>query len=444
MNCMKKTVMLAAIFCWLLVTGASAQLSGGYEYQPFLKEGKTWLVQYDKVPIERNHYPNDSCFFYLKGDTTINDQVYMKAYRQFIGSEPIYYAALRETDKTVYMIHGTRSESEESTLYDFNKLTNQFFNSYIFEDQKGGYIVCTTGDVKIRGKMYRRQIVEEAVVTTWKSDGVFAIYEGIGSERNPFALSSYCTLLSCNDGENSLYEKGEEIDDFYDQLLVEGKTWLVRSYGPSPDCDLLYTYTLRGDTVIPGLYGPCKKMYASHEGTFWGQPDKSEAEYVGTLCEIDFDHAVYLVAPGSRQGKRLYTFGLPVGGLFNVHSDGDKFMVIERDTVEQKGVKYARQAMGVNENETFIWVEGVGSETGPLYNGDNGPLVGSNEQLISCTWPDGRQYVTEYGKKYLEGIHNSQVISNDSDTPKYDLQGRRVTHPKKGAIYIKNGRKYRE
>ena len=143
MNCMKKTVMLAAIFCWLLVTGASAQWSGGHEYQPFLKEGKTWLVQYDKVPIERNHYPNDSCFFYLKGDTTINDQVYMKAYRQFIGSEPIYYAALRETDKTVYMIHGTRSESEESTLYDFNKLTNQFFNSYIFEDQKGGYIVCT-------------------------------------------------------------------------------------------------------------------------------------------------------------------------------------------------------------------------------------------------------------------------------------------------------------
>jgi hypothetical protein len=44
----------------------------------------------------------------------------------------------------------------------------------------------------------------------------------------------------------------------------------------------------------------------------------------------------------------------------------------------------------------------------------------------------------------VEGIHSSQVISNDSDTPKYDLQDRRVTHPKKGAIYIKNGRKYRE
>ena len=42
----------------------------------------------------------------------------------------------------------------------------------------------------------------------------------------------------------------------------------------------------------------------------------------------------------------------------------------------------------------------------------------------------------------LEGIHNSQVIIHNSDTPKYDLQGRRVAHPKQGEIYIQNGKKY--
>ena len=42
----------------------------------------------------------------------------------------------------------------------------------------------------------------------------------------------------------------------------------------------------------------------------------------------------------------------------------------------------------------------------------------------------------------LSGIHNSQVIGNDSDAPKYDLQGRRVAHPKQGEIYIQKGKKY--
>ena len=41
----------------------------------------------------------------------------------------------------------------------------------------------------------------------------------------------------------------------------------------------------------------------------------------------------------------------------------------------------------------------------------------------------------------LNGIHSSQVISNDSYAPTYDLQGRRVAHPKQGGIYIQKGKK---
>ena len=41
----------------------------------------------------------------------------------------------------------------------------------------------------------------------------------------------------------------------------------------------------------------------------------------------------------------------------------------------------------------------------------------------------------------LEGIHHAQLKTQDSDAPTYDLQGRRVTHPKQGEIYIKNGKK---
>ena len=41
----------------------------------------------------------------------------------------------------------------------------------------------------------------------------------------------------------------------------------------------------------------------------------------------------------------------------------------------------------------------------------------------------------------LEGIHHAQLKTQDSDAPVYDLQGRRVAHPKQGEIYIKNGKK---
>ena len=44
----------------------------------------------------------------------------------------------------------------------------------------------------------------------------------------------------------------------------------------------------------------------------------------------------------------------------------------------------------------------------------------------------------------LSGIHSSQVISNDSYAPTYDLQGRRVAHPKQGEIYIQKGKKIRK
>ena len=44
----------------------------------------------------------------------------------------------------------------------------------------------------------------------------------------------------------------------------------------------------------------------------------------------------------------------------------------------------------------------------------------------------------------LSGIHNSQVTIHNSDAPAYDLQGRRVTHPKQGEIYIQKGKKTRK
>ena len=42
----------------------------------------------------------------------------------------------------------------------------------------------------------------------------------------------------------------------------------------------------------------------------------------------------------------------------------------------------------------------------------------------------------------LSGIHHAQLKTQDSDAPVYDLQGRKVAHPKQGEIYIQKGKKY--
>ena len=86
-------------------------------------------------------------------------------------------------------------------------------------------------------------------------------------------------------------------------------------------------------------------------------------------------------------------------------------------------------------------VDGIGIiETfNPLDFGLAGTLceVWENDELIySKDW--------QMEKIAPEGIHNSQVISNDSDAPVYDLQGRRVENPKQGEIYIQKGKKVKK
>ena len=212
--------MLAAIFCWLLVTGASAQWSGGHEYQPFLKEGKTWLVQYDERLVQNRAVPNDSCRYYLQGDTIINDQVYMKAYCQFMGSEPTYYAALREEGYTVYMIHhldydGNPQTIDEYTLYSFDAPR---FGSFItfFGSIYPGITACrvqSIGDMIIREKIFSYQYIYNEQIITPKITYSY-IVECIGSMSGPFVGDgSLSTLLSCYEGDECLYEKGDEIKE---------------------------------------------------------------------------------------------------------------------------------------------------------------------------------------------------------------------------------------
>ena len=108
MNCMKKTVMLAAIFCWLLVTGASAQWSGGHDYEPFLVEGKEWLYhEYDvNFGGERTSDINEITYTVL-GDTLVEELDCKKIRYYNKGEQKISTGVAYEKDKKVYSVNQT-------------------------------------------------------------------------------------------------------------------------------------------------------------------------------------------------------------------------------------------------------------------------------------------------------------------------------------------------
>ena len=223
----------------------------------------------------------------------------------------------------------------------------------------------------------------------------------------------------------------------YEPFIVEGKEWLCEWEHGITGEKRIERYMLQGDTVIDGVVW--KKMY------------ENEACYRVWREENKKVYALSINDSGSVP-ELMYDFYLSVGDtLLTInHTDTDNYAcyrVKSQDTIVQNDCTYHLQTIHFylvqdgekNELSEVLWIEGVGSEFCPTMNL---PYVGNPTTLISCTWPDGRQYVTEYGKMYLEGIHSIKNEKFKKNNEMYDLQGRRVTHPKKGEIYIQKGKKY--
>ena len=237
-----------------------------------------------------------------------------------------------------------------------------------------------------------------------------------------FLIFSLTALIACN-----LFAQQN-----YEPLLVEGKEWRVHSRGSiGLMTDLNEYYKIDGDTLVGDR--TYKKVYCHEEGTIDGKPVSSKVALSYLMYE-DGRKVYYMVAGKDNDPKLLYDFGLNPDESF-----GNTDYVLERiDTVAQSGQDYAKYSLTTSGQNTVTWIEGVGSTIDLLCSTEM--LVGATMDLVSCTWPDGRQYVTEYGKKYLEGIHS--IKNEEMKNTIYDLQGRRVENPKQGEIYIQNGKKY--
>lgn len=144
-------------------------------------------------------------------------------------------------------------------------------------------------------------------------------------------------------------------------LVDEGRQWNV--VNSVMGFSLTYSteiFRITGDSLMEDvLY---KKMMVSHDSlSSWSLAGLLRAE----------DEKVYYIHPGYDEGL-LYDFGLQKGESamvrsFFCFSEDVPVTVMDIDTVEYMGVERKRWLLGEDGWAYDIWVEGIGSLSGPLY-----------------------------------------------------------------------------
>ena len=242
----------------------------------------------------------------------------------------------------------------------------------------------------------------------------------------------------------------------YLPFLKQGKKWVTN----------IRTYQIEGDTLIDGT--TFMKIYATDKGNgtyYYGCANETEKRV--SVVYKDSIHAELIYDFGAAPQEKIFMSGGDVAKRLNEQEIEVQIEGYLRDVMEfvvgfkisEEMIDYYRERFSdipelledlekeiaeggpwEYRNGLALVVEGIGGKGNPFR-----PLGESDGILLSCE-EDGKVVFLlenwDWDSMQSTGIHNSQVISNDSYAPAYDLQGRRVAHPRQGEIYIQNGKKY--
>lgn len=208
------------------------------------------------------------------------------------------------------------------------------------------------------------------------------------------------------------------------RLLEEGMTWEYREFAPLVK-DRFFTYTVIGDSVVNDT-AVVKVRYT--EG---GAPI-----YDYCVHEEDGKIWVYIDWNGPARYQLVIDFNLHPGV-----SDDYYVEVLEETAMEIEGV--SRRVLSVAYPNTTgphsYWIDGVGITTSDIYLSSIPFPTGHSEELLSC-YLNGECLFSKANFDLQTGIE-SAIIDAGEDAPIYNLQGMRVSAPKKGCVYIRDGKK---
>ena len=160
----------------------------------------------------------------------------------------------------------------------------------------------------------------------------------------------------------------------YRPFVEEGKVWIVRVSGVSPDGSPMEPYIeycyLDGDTIIGGQ--TCKRMMCVTN-------DNPSPRYIGAWYEQD--KKVYFAGEYGQQLELLYDFTLSSGD--NIQGPDGNLWTVNKITGDITGFKGTYYDFSNDDNVIERWFEGVGSESWPHINHPE-YLDGSKGVLLAC------------------------------------------------------------
>jgi len=198
---------------------------------------------------------------------------------------------------------------------------------------------------------------------------------------------------------------------FSQSLVRENKLWSNVKHGGEYGSDFeSYYIKFEGDTVISDIQ--FKKVYRSNDSlmTSWS--------FYGSIRETD-SGSVYYMSGSADMERLLYDFGVDEGDTIKLDgfSQGNLYVDSVRlrpfgNFNENRKFIYIR-----NEIEESIWIEGVGSVKGILYDSRNLGTVGEANNLVCFYENDSLKYHMDYYSSCFPYGKYTSIESNVKKIP---------------------------
>ena len=233
-------------------------------------------------------------------------------------------------------------------------------------------------------------------------------------------------------------------DYSYSPFVEDGKTWHMKYVNEeSPEYPAYdYCYYIQGDTVIGGI--ECKKFYVFNEN------NDNATRYLMAVYEAD--KKVYFIPNKTGSSFVLYDFTIPCGYSEPVTDVIHTDWIINMENIEEKVISIkgdSRRCVRLRqtglsplpeyEATSGWWIEGVGSELGPLNTWLFG-ASGNNTYLQGCSIKEKELFSTADLKDLKTQVQLVRSDDTNSETDIYSVSGIKLKHGV--GVYIQNGKKY--
>ena len=445
-------------------------------HRTFLKQGKTWnyiYTHYEDQILEEYEYEGRTeqdiwpqvaykvpVSYTLWGDTLIDGRQCMKMY--WHGQDKArYVGAWYEEDYKVYEI--PRGNTRAKLRFEFSQEYKKYSTVNVIA-VNGNYFASYDLSDDVWQRENEDFFTDERIGLLNYSSGYFI--EGIGTSNG--ILTDVTPTCPC-DGEDflSCIENGKIIftsKDLYkfdepytghvrgeNHFLQNNKVWYYAYHEVNSETGKEklseVRYTLRGDTIINDYL--CYRMYRQRSGempTYFGAWYE-DGRKVYSLPEWE-------KAPNFRL---FFDFGIEEGETMpkSWAAEVGWNTLLEKGTVSSYGHTFGLYAfdkiLPLDDYSSVhfgskLWIENVGNMHGILFDEPEADCLCDYETFESC-WEEGgcifSRYFYEKEQKNTNGIafvrYQAPTILSGKT---YDLQGREVTTPQPGHIYIKDGRKF--